>query len=237
MVGALTSHQCGPGSNPGVDAICGLSLLLVLSLAPSGFSPGTPVFPLSSKTNISKFQFDKESSRRRTILWMYYLQIIILFLYYFLWYETELAENNAPKTSIFERFRSYLTLNCKECLKSDLWLWDGFGKCLLFVLSANGWMIKTWPLRFPAKEKPNMEIGQSCCSMMLKRSIDWILESSSGMKFLQPSIHLTNQKPCMFVTVRYTNQVALFLFVCCFCFVWAFSFKGHTKIALSGLQH
>ena len=25
----LASHQCGPRSNPGVDAICGLSLLLV----------------------------------------------------------------------------------------------------------------------------------------------------------------------------------------------------------------
>ena len=45
VVRALASHQCGPGSNPGVDAICGLSLLLVLSLAPRGFSPGTPVFP------------------------------------------------------------------------------------------------------------------------------------------------------------------------------------------------
>ena len=45
MVRALASHQCGPGSNPGVDAICGLSLLFVLSLAPRGFSPGTPVFP------------------------------------------------------------------------------------------------------------------------------------------------------------------------------------------------
>ena len=42
---ALASHQCGPGSNPGVDAICELSLLLVLSLAPRGFSLGTPVFP------------------------------------------------------------------------------------------------------------------------------------------------------------------------------------------------
>ena len=41
---ALASHQCGPGSNPGVDAICGLSLLLVLSLAPRGFSPGSPIF-------------------------------------------------------------------------------------------------------------------------------------------------------------------------------------------------
>ena len=45
MVRALAPHQSGPGSNPGVDAICGLSLLLVLSLAPRGFSPGTPVFP------------------------------------------------------------------------------------------------------------------------------------------------------------------------------------------------
>ena len=46
MVRALTSYQqCGPGSNPGVDFTCGLSLLLVLSLAPRGFSPDTLVFP------------------------------------------------------------------------------------------------------------------------------------------------------------------------------------------------
>ena len=44
LVRALASHKCGPGSNPGDDAICGLSLLLVLSFAPGGFSPGTPVF-------------------------------------------------------------------------------------------------------------------------------------------------------------------------------------------------
>ena len=45
MVRALATHQCGPGWNPGVNAICGLSVLLVLSLALRGFSPGTPVFP------------------------------------------------------------------------------------------------------------------------------------------------------------------------------------------------
>ena len=76
VVRVLASHQSGPGSNPGVNAICGLSLLLVLSFAPRGFSPATPVFP-SSKTNISKFQFNQESGRRRTTLWMCYLQIII----------------------------------------------------------------------------------------------------------------------------------------------------------------
>ena len=42
VVRALASHQCGPGSNSGVDAIFGLSLLLVLSFAPRVFSPGTP---------------------------------------------------------------------------------------------------------------------------------------------------------------------------------------------------
>ena len=43
------SHQCGLGSIPGLGVICGLSLLLVLVLAPRGFSPGTPVFPSPQK--------------------------------------------------------------------------------------------------------------------------------------------------------------------------------------------
>ena len=46
---ALASHQCGAGSNPGVDAICGLSLSSVPSFAPRGFSPVTPVFPSPQK--------------------------------------------------------------------------------------------------------------------------------------------------------------------------------------------
>ena len=51
-VRALSSHQCCPGSIylvPGLGVICGLSLLLVLVLAPRGFSPGTPVFPSPQK--------------------------------------------------------------------------------------------------------------------------------------------------------------------------------------------
>ena len=46
---AHASHQFGPGSKPGVDAIRGLSLLFVLSLASRGFSPGFPVFPSHQK--------------------------------------------------------------------------------------------------------------------------------------------------------------------------------------------
>ena len=63
VVRLLASHQYGPGSNLVVNAICGLSLLMVLSLAPRGFSPGTLVLVLSSEANISKFQFDQESGR------------------------------------------------------------------------------------------------------------------------------------------------------------------------------
>ena len=65
VVRALASHQCGPGSNPRVDAICGLSLLLILSFAPRGFSPGTPVFPSPQKptfpdSNSTRDQVDEE---------------------------------------------------------------------------------------------------------------------------------------------------------------------------------
>ena len=53
------------GSNPGIDTICGLSLLLVLSLAARGFSPGTPVFPCPQKptfpnSNSTRNQVDEE---------------------------------------------------------------------------------------------------------------------------------------------------------------------------------
>ena len=55
VVGALGSLQCVLGSTTGPGGICGFSLLLVLFLAPRGFSPGIPVFPFPQKTNIFKF--------------------------------------------------------------------------------------------------------------------------------------------------------------------------------------
>ena len=54
-VRALASHQCGPGSIPGVDAMCGLSLSESTFLRVLRFSG------LSTKTNISKFQMDLET--------------------------------------------------------------------------------------------------------------------------------------------------------------------------------
>ena len=86
VVRALASHQCSPGSNPGVDAICGLSLLLVLSLAPRGFSPGTPVFPSPQKptfpnSNSTRNQVDEEPfCGCTTSKSLFYLFIIFLMI-------------------------------------------------------------------------------------------------------------------------------------------------------------
>ena len=63
--GEIVSHQCGPASNTGVDAICGLSLLLVLSFASRGFSLSTPVLPSPQKptflnSDLTRTQVDDE---------------------------------------------------------------------------------------------------------------------------------------------------------------------------------
>ena len=57
--------------------------------------------------------------------------------------------------------------------------------------------IKTWTLRFPAKENLNMETALFDWPIVLqydvKAKFDWFLESSSGMTSFQPSFRLTNQ--------------------------------------------
>ena len=59
----MNTHQTKPET--GDDAICGLSLLLVLSFVPRGFSPGTPVFtspqkPTFPDSNSTRNQVDEE---------------------------------------------------------------------------------------------------------------------------------------------------------------------------------
>ena len=96
--------------------------------------------------------------------------------------------------------------------------------------------IKTWPLRF-AKDNPNMEKALFDWPIVLQYNVTakyrLICRKFSGMKFFHPSVRLTIQKPRTFVSVRQTNQIALFPFVCRFCFVRAFAFRGHTKMALT----
>ena len=60
VVRAPASYHCRLGLIADSGIICGLSLLLVLSVLQEGFLQVLR-FPLSSKTNTSKFQLDLES--------------------------------------------------------------------------------------------------------------------------------------------------------------------------------
>ena len=78
--------------------------------------------------------------------------------------------------------------------------------------------IKTWTLRFPAKENPSMEKVLFDWPIVLQYDVKLkyrlISRKFSCMKFFHPSVRLTNQEPRAFVSVRQTNQIALFPFVC-----------------------
>ena len=70
--------------------------------------------------------------------------------------------------------------------------------------------IKTWTLRFPAKENPNLERTLFDLPIVLqydaKAKYRLISRKFSGMKFFHPSVHLTNQKPRTRICVRSINQ-------------------------------
>ena len=111
---------------------------------------------------------------------------------------------------------------------------NGFGKSSLFVLSPSGWKIKHRLLVFPPKKisvwRRHCSIGQSCCGMTSKRSIDWFLESSSGMKFFQPSVCLTNQNHArLYPFDKRTKSLYFRSFVVSVLFA-PFSLQSHTKI-------
>ena len=65
--------------------------------------------------------------------------------------------------------------------------------------------IKTWTLRFPAKENPNMEKALFDWPIVLQYDVKakcrLISRKFSGMKFFHLSVRLTNQKPHAFVRV------------------------------------
>ena len=65
--------------------------------------------------------------------------------------------------------------------------------------------IKTWPLRFPANENPNMEKALFDRPIVLhydvKANYRLISGKFSGITFFHLSVRLTNQKPRAFVSV------------------------------------
>ena len=66
--------------------------------------------------------------------------------------------------------------------------------------------IKTWPLRFPAKENPNMENALFAWPIVLQYEVKakYRLTSRqiSSMEYFHPRVRLTNQNPRAFASVR-----------------------------------
>ena len=80
---------CDPSSNPGVDAICDLSLLSVHFLAPRDFPPGTSGFPSPQKPIFpnSNLTWNQVMIMKNLHLVDVYLQIIIyVFLFFCLFF-------------------------------------------------------------------------------------------------------------------------------------------------------
>ena len=90
---ALASHQCGPGSNLGPDVVCGLSLLLVLILAPRVFRR---VLRFSSFHKNQHFSIPicKMNGREEPLCW---LPIHLFILFYS--YATLRSRREREKTS------------------------------------------------------------------------------------------------------------------------------------------
>ena len=88
--------------------------------------------------------------------------------------------------------------------------------------------LKTWTLRFPAKENPNM----------LKALFDWpiVLQYDVNVKYrvlwhgVFSPVRSLNQPKATRVCIRSINQTnRSFPCLCCFCFVLAFTFQGHAR--------
>ena len=83
---------------------------------------------------------------------------------------------------------------------------NGFRKCLLFVLSANGWKDQNIDSSFFGKRKSQVEKALFDWPIVLQYDIKvkyrLISSKFSGVKFFHQSIRLTNQKPCTFVSIQ-----------------------------------
>ena len=103
---------------------------------------------------------------------------------------------------------------------------NGFGKWSLLLLFYQPLdeKIKTWTLRFSAKENPNMENALFDWPVVLQYDVKAISRKFFGHEDISPESSL-NQPKATRVCIRSTNQSNRCISVfCCFCYVRAFSF-------------
>ena len=126
---ALAFHQCGPSLNPGSSVICGLSLLLVLVLAPRVFLQVLRFSSLLKKTTLSGIRRitkpvhvspRKQIKRQRITVWLSYLVWLA-------WCKGALHTNHRPGFSTFCKVTWNLSsvinsLNFAHTQKNKNWL-------------------------------------------------------------------------------------------------------------------
>ena len=102
VVRALASHQCGPGSIPGLGVICGLSLLLVLVPAPRVFLRVLRFFSLHKNQhfqipirpgNSGEKSHPVDSTEIPIYLFIYFIYLFILFYLFYFTLLVELASS------------------------------------------------------------------------------------------------------------------------------------------------
>ena len=85
---------------------------------------------------------------------------------------------------------------------------NGFGKCLLFVLSANGWKDQNMD---SSSSRPKAQYGEGIVQLANRVAVTAVWCQSevsidfwkfSGMKFFHLSVRVTNQKPSASVSFR-----------------------------------
>ena len=106
------------------------------------FFSGYSGFPLSSKTNISKFQFDQESGRRRTTMWMCFLQIVIYLLFIYLSFAPVNLKVVWPVTLL-----KLCKLRKEETIKKGALGLAGLDytyKLELFLISSQVWVLRSY---------------------------------------------------------------------------------------------
>ena len=143
-----------------------------------------------------------------------------LFLIYTTWHRTNFPPGwKIWPDSSFERDRSIFSISLHGTFRA-IFVWPSYVSVSVRYLFYQPMdeKIKTWPLRFPAKENPNMEKALFDWPIVLQYDVKakyrLISRKFSGVKFFHPRIRLANQKPRALNWNRSINQSNRSISVC-----------------------
>ena len=143
MVRALASHQCGPGSNLGVDAISGFSLLLVLSCAPRVFCPGTLVFPPPQKPVFPNSNSTRNEVDEEPLCGCATSKSLFIYLFIYLFNEDGAGSNSAVPLTWTDISRQTACFTCgraRLCQLTTHWNYTMYARVCATILKNACWI-------------------------------------------------------------------------------------------------